>query len=264
MRFSKWHALGNAYVVLERGSADPLTAKAAMRVCDPGVGVGADGVVEVVAAAEGLAEIVIWNPDGSVAEMSGNGTRIAAAWLSGRSGSRTVAIETAGRTVTAAIRQDGLIEQQLGPITVGRLERIDVHGNAVELVAVDVGNPHAVIPTVEPARETLLRLGPLVETHQRFPARTNVQLAHADGPHDVRALVWERGVGETSASGSSAVAVAAAAVALGWSESPVTVHFPGGDLVVSLGDGEATLIGPAELICAGEIEAAILGIRASL
>jgi diaminopimelate epimerase len=144
------------------------------------------------------------------------------------------------------------VETDVGPIEVGTAEIIDVHGNAVELTPVSVGNPHAVVRCEEPAREVLLRLGPLIETHARFPDRTNVQLAHPDGAHEVRALVWERGAGETAASGSSAVAVASAAVAGGWCKSPVTVRMPGGDVVVRLEGQRATLIGPAELICTGE------------
>ncbi len=256
MRFSKWHALGNAYLVVERDEADSLAAEDARRLCDVRFGIGADGVLEIVASTAARAQVVIWNPDGSVAEMSGNGTRIAAAWLAARSGATEIAIETAGRIVTSVVHADGTIEQRLGDVSVGPLETIDVHGNAVELVPVDVGNPHAVVPAVDPARETLLRLGPLVETHVRFPQRTNVQLAHADGRHDVRALVWERGAGETSASGSSAIAVAAAAVALGWCDSPVTVHFPGGDLSVALDGAGAVLVGPAVEICRGEVHLA--------
>lgn len=250
MRFSKWHALGNSYLVVERSAVGhPLEAAEATRLCDEGLGVGAHGVLEVAGLEDAAAEVVIWNPDGSVAEMSGNGTRIAAAWLARRTGADVVTIRTAGREVRARLRVDGLIEQELGPVRVDPLEVIDVHGNPVEVVPVDVGNPHAVIPCAEPARETLLRLGPLVETHHRFPARTNVQLAHADGRHDVHALVWERGAGETPASGSSAVAVAAAALAQGWCDSPVTVHMPGGRLEVRFTDGATTLVGPAEPIC---------------
>jgi diaminopimelate epimerase len=252
LRFSKWHALGNAYLVLERADAGALAPDRVRRLCDVDIGIGADGVVEVVAMDGARATVVIWNPDGSIAEMSGNGTRIAAAWLAARGASGDLVIDTGARSVTARIRGDGLIEQLLGPVAVGEPETIDVHGNPVELVAVDLGNPHAVVPTTDPARETLLRLGPLIETHRRFPGRTNVQLAHADGRHDVHALVWERGAGETAASGSSAVAVAAVAVALGWCDSPVTVHFPGGDLTVTLAAGAATLVGPAEEICTGE------------
>ena len=116
---------------------------------------------------------------------------------------------------------------------------------------VDVGNPHAVVLREHLSRDDLLRLGPAIETHPRFPARTNVQLARPEPPDVVSALVWERGAGETSASGSSAVAVAAAAVARGWSDSPVKIVMPGGSLVVAIADGRATLEGPAERICIG-------------
>jgi diaminopimelate epimerase len=252
MRFSKWHALGNSYLVVERENAGTITAERARRLCDVRSGIGADGVLEIVDIAGERGEIVIWNPDGSTAEMSGNGTRIAARWLAERIGADEVVIGVAGRDVTARMIDALEVETEVGWVEVGEPESIDVHGNAVELTPVAVGNPHAVVRCEEPDREVLLRLGPLIETHIRFPQRTNVQLAHPDGIHDVRALVWERGAGETAASGSSAVAVAAAVVARGWCESPVTVHMPGGDLVVRLDDGRATLVGPAELICTGE------------
>jgi diaminopimelate epimerase len=103
-------------------------------------------------------------------------------------------------------------------------------------------------------RADLLRLGPRLEHAGRFPERTNVQLVQVDGPHEVSALVWERGAGETSASGSSAVAVASAAIANGWCESPVTVRMPGGELLVEADEeNRLTLVGPAEEICTGEI-----------
>ena len=105
----------------------------------------------------------------------------------------------------------------------------------------------------EPDRDELLRLGPLVERHERFPERTNVQLVRVDGPNDLTVGVWERGAGETLSSGTSAVAASAAAVANGWCESPVMVHLAGGDLHVELADGRATLTGPAEEICTIEL-----------
>jgi diaminopimelate epimerase len=257
VRFSKWHALGNSYVVVERRDAGTsLTAELARRLCDTATGVGADGVVEFLARTSTSAEILIWNPDGSTAEMSGNGTRIAAAWLSATSGASEVEIGVGSRTVAVRLRADGLLEQDLGAVSVGARETLDVEGNSVEVVPVEVGNPHAVLPCVEPTRDVLLRLGPLVETHRRFPERTNVQLAHPTGPYEVQALVWERGAGETAASGSSAVAVAAAAVQEGWCKSPVSVHMPGGTLEVLLKGGRATLVGPVEEICRGDLVAA--------
>jgi diaminopimelate epimerase len=116
-------------------------------------------------------------------------------------------------------------------------ERIE----GLEVVRVSVGNPHAVV-LGDP--NELPRIGPLLETHPRFPERTNVQVARIDGPGEVSARVWERGVGETTASGSSAVAVAAAT----HGEGEVLVRFPGGDLRVDLHDGRATLIGPAQQV----------------
>ena len=140
----------------------------------------------------------------------------------------------------------------MGAVDVSEPETVVAHGEEIELTRVSVGNPHAVVRR-EPQREELLRLGPLLERHERFPERTNVQLVRIDGSHAISALVWERGAGETSASGSSAVAVAAAAVANGWCESPVTVHMPGGVLGVTLEEERATLTGPAERICEGEV-----------
>jgi diaminopimelate epimerase len=254
MRFSKWHALGNSYLLVERAELGrPFDSELVARLCDVRYGIGSDGVLEVVAADDAEAEIVIWNPDGSVAEFSGNGSRIAAAWLAEGTGAEHVTIATGGRTYPAAIRDDGTIAMAVGDIEVGEIETVEIDGERVELTAVSVGNPHAVV-RVPLIRADLLRLGPRLETSDRFPERTNVQLVRVDGPHEVTALVWERGAGETSASGSSAIAVASAAIANGWCESPVTVRMPGGELRVEVDEeNRPTLVGPAERICEGEL-----------
>ena len=254
MRFSKWHALGNSYLLVERAEhGRPLDSELAGRLCDIRYGVGSDGVLEVVAVDGVEAEIVIWNPDGSVAEFSGNGSRIAAAWLAGQAGADRVTVSAGGRNYPATVRADGTIAMAVGDVEVGEIETVEIDGDRVELTVVSVGNPHAVV-RADVDREELLRLGPRIETSDRFPERTNVQLVRVDGPHEVTALVWERGVGETSASGSSAVAVASAAIANGWCESPVTVQMPGGELRVELDEeNRLTLVGPAEEICSGEL-----------
>jgi diaminopimelate epimerase len=245
MRFSKWHALGNVYLLTERAdSAAPLAPERVRALCDPRTGLGSDGILEVVSSNGTEATVLIWNPDGSLAEMSGNGTRIAAAWLARRAGAAEVHIHVGPRTVTARIRADGLVEQELGEVEVGRPETLEVAGERVELIPVSVGNPHAVVRLAH-GRDDLLRLGPLLERHERFPDRTNVQLVQVEDPHTLRVSVWERGAGETCASGSSAVAAAAAAIVSGWCESPVTVRLPGGELLVELSDGQARLTGPA-------------------
>ena len=254
MQFSKWHGLGNDYLLVERAElAFPLTPERVQRLCDYHFGVGSDGIVEVASANRDRAEVVIWNPDGSTAQLSGNGTRIAARWLARRSGAETVLISVGPREVVASMRGGKQVEMEMGAVEVGESETIDVAGEIVEFVPVSVGNPHAVIRR-EPHRDAVLRLGPLVERHERFPERTNVQLVRVDGEHDVTVGVWERGAGETLSSGTSAVAVAGAAVRHGWCESPVTVHLAGGDLVVSFDDAlNARLVGPAEEICRLEL-----------
>jgi diaminopimelate epimerase len=196
---------------------------------------GTDGAIEVLSAEGDDVTIGIVNPDGSRAEMSGNGTRIAAAWLMNRTGSTAARVHVGPRTVQVRRTEDDLYESEVGPVDVGEPELVD----GIEVTAVSVGNPHAVV-VGDPA--TIDELGPRLERHPRFPERTNVQVVRVERPGEVRARVWERGVGETAASGTSAVAVAAAT----HSEGEVVVHFPGGDLRVHLAGSRAWLIGPAE------------------
>jgi diaminopimelate epimerase len=253
MRFSKWHALGNDYLLVERADlAFELTPERVRRLCDYHFGIGSDGILEVVAADGATAEVVIWNPDGSTAELSGNGTRIASRWLARRAQAQEVRIHVGPREVVARMRDGLSVEMDMGEVEVAPVETLDVDGDDVEFTPVSVGNPHAVIRR-DPERSELLRLGPLVERHDRFPERTNVQLVRVDGPGELTVGVWERGAGETLSSGTSAVAASAAAVANDWCESPVTVHLGGGDLRVELRGREATLTGPAEEICTVEL-----------
>jgi diaminopimelate epimerase len=223
MTSSRWHAHGNVYLVAE---TDEYTM-------DPEL----DGVMRILEVDGDDVTVAIVNPDGSLAEMSGNGTRIAAAWLMDRTGSEVARVHVGPRLVEVRRVGERLYESDLGEVHVGPPETVD----DIQLTPVDVGNPHAV---VEGDPGDLPRVGPVLEIHPRFPNRTNVQVARIDAPGEVTARVWERGVGETSASGSSAVAVAAAT----HGEGDVLVHFPGGDLRVRLHGGRATLIGPAEPI----------------
>ncbi|HSS74581.1 MAG TPA: diaminopimelate epimerase [Gaiellaceae bacterium] len=233
MRFSRWRAAGNEYVLAERAElGEPLTPERVRAE----VG-GSDGILEVVSVDGAQAEIVIWNPDGSTAELSGNGTRIAARWLAEQSGAGEVTIRVGPREVVAGMLPGGEIEQDLGPVEVYDRERVA----GLEVVAVSVGNPHAVV-IGDP--NDLPLIGPLLETHPRYLERTNVQVARVDGPGRVTARVWERGVGETRSSGTSAVAVAAAT----HGEGEVVVSFPGGDLRVRIEAGRAHLTGPVERV----------------
>ncbi|HWE82229.1 MAG TPA: diaminopimelate epimerase [Gaiellaceae bacterium] len=224
MRSSRWQAQGNVYLLTE----EPLTAELVRSEAGD-----TDGILEVRGRGDDWLEIVIWNPDGSQAEMSGNGTRIAARWLSEQTGARRVTVRVGPREITARLLEHGLIEQDMGLVVVGDSAEIE----GVRFTPVDVGNPHAVVAG-DPAAIDMI--GPLLETHPHFPNRTNVQVARRLDPGTIEARVWERGVGETGASGTSAVAVVAA-----FGADSATVRFPGGDLHVRIEGSRALLTGPA-------------------
>jgi diaminopimelate epimerase len=226
MRSSKWHALGNTYLLVERADLTPEAVRELVG--------DADGILDVAVTGPDTAEVTIWNPDGSRAELSGNGTRIAARWLAERNGVSRVRLTVGPRVVEARMLDDGRVETDLGEVEVYERERVA----GLEVIPVSVGNPHAV---VEGDPDDLPLIGPLLETHPRFPERTNVQVARLERPGEIVARVWERGVGETTASGTSAVAVAAAL-----RQNHATVRFPGGALEVRFEGGRAFLTGPAE------------------
>lgn len=227
MRSSRWDAQGNVYLVTEE-SLTPDRVRA--EVDDT------DGILEVFRAGEDWLEIAIWNPDGSRAEMSGNGTRIAARWLAERTGADTITVRVGPREIRAVMLDGPLVEQDMGEPVVG----IPEEAAGIRFTPVDVGNPHAVVDG-DPAE--LPRIGPVLEVHPRFPRRTNVQVAQVTVPGEIVARVWERGAGETAASGSSAVAIAAA-----FGGETVRVRFPGGPLDVRFDGARAFLTGPAERV----------------
>jgi len=224
MRFSRWQAQGNVYLVAD----EPLDADAVRAAVGD-----ADGILEVRGRGRDWLEIAIWNPDGSPAEMSGNGTRIAARWLAEQTGAELVTVRVGPREVGARMLGGGFVEQSLA-YAAGEPETVA----GICFTPVDVGNPHAVVEG-DPADVT--RIGPLLERHPRFPNRTNVQVARRLDEDTIEARVWERGVGETDSSGTSAVAVAAA-----FGAADVRIRFPGGDLHVRLDRGTAYLTGTAE------------------
>ena len=228
MRSSKWSAHGNVYLLVDGERLTPERARELSR------SEGSDGVIEILERDGTEVTVAIWNPDGSRAEMSGNGTRIAGAWLAEAIGAAEVSVRVGDRTTHARVVGDR-IEQALGSVVVEQPEVVD----GIELTPVSVGNPHAVV-IGDP--DEIERIGPLLEQHPRFPTGTNVQVARVDGAGHVTARVWERGVGETASSGTSAVAVAAAT----HGDGEVAVAFPGGTLDVRLAAGEAFLTGPAE------------------
>lgn len=256
MRFEKWHALGNAYLLIERADGPGLTAEQAQRLCDVRRGIGGDGVLEVLARDERRATIRIWNPDGSTAEISGNGTRIAAAWLLRETGSTSVEIDTGDRVVRAApAGEDGLVRQELGPAVVSADEEVDVAGERLTIVPVDIGNPHAVVLVDDDATLSGLDLThPPEHDVSLFPGGVNVEAVARRGERHVAMRVHERGSGETRSCGTGAGAVLVAAASADRAPRPATyrVDVPGGTLSLTWTvDDHVLLTGPAVIVARG-------------
>ena len=279
MRFSKWQALGNDYVIVERDELPwELTAARVERLCEPHFGVGSDGVLLLSRPDDGdaVAELRIFNPDGSEAELSGNGAREAALYLrrAGWTDSDEFEIETAAGLVRPRITAPGTVAMDLGRASVrsddypsgsddGR-GTLEADGAEWAFQHVNVGNPQCVIEGGERVEEIdLSRVGRRVETHELFPHRTNVSFVRFDGS-TVRARIFERGAGETLASGTGASGAAVAAYLRG-AASPISVRMDGGELVVEISaDLDVTLIGAAEPVYDGELALELLELLAGL
>jgi diaminopimelate epimerase len=257
--FVKAHGLGNDYIVVDGVRfAVPLTPERVRLLCHRNLGLGSDGVLEVSRRRDGYF-VRIWNPDGSEAERSGNGLRIAAKFLSehGYVDADRYEIATAAGPVRVAVRreQDRVVSVriEMGPAEIRAARApLDVAGETLDVALVSVGNPHCVVFGQPLTRERLFALGPRIESHAQFPGRINVQLAEPLGRDRVRALVWERGAGHTLASGTSACAVAAAAFERGLVEGRVTVEMEGGSLEIEVGAASGlALTGPVEEVYTG-------------
>lgn len=216
----------------------------------------------------------VLNPDGSEAQKSGNGARIFALYLRryGLPGRNSYSIETAGGNIRAVFHGKNItvdmgratFDSRALPMRGPRREAVRqvlrVGGRSLEFTGVSVGNPHAVFYfRSNPDIKLLRKLGPLIENHRLFPERTNVQFARAVSKSTVRALIWERGAGETQASGSSSCAVASAGRRLGLLGQSVKVVMPGGTLAIAIDDEwNITMTGPAEEVMTGVLSPDIL------
>ncbi len=275
--FYKGHGLGNDYLDFPEGTEWIATPEAVRRICHRTRGVGSDGIVAVLESAAPPFRLRMFNPDGSEFERSGNGLRIVAAYLAreGRVriaepfqvvvGGETLRLEIlgVGRGVTEVAVEMG--PARFGPAAVGAAPRDPgdlVHPELGPLDAelVSVGNPHCVVFRATAVREEVERLGPFLSRHPRFPAGINVQVVHVEGDGTLRIGIWERGVGPTSASGTSSCAAAAAAVRRGLlPPGRVRVRMPGGELVVRVTEGlEVTLEGPVEEVFEGRLSRSFL------
>ena len=270
--WTRSHGLGNDYLVIEPAALPPdlrLTPATVRLICDRQRGVGGDGILELLAAPpapDGFA-VRIWNPDGSVAEKSGNGLRIFAKYLAerGHASGDHFTIVTPGGAAAIVVARDpatgrvGAVTVDMGVPTFAPRTTLTVAGNAYAVTILAVGNPHCVILVPDVAAVPLGVLGPAIERHPAFPDRTNVQFATPLDRGRVRAVVWERGAGVTLASGSSACAVAAACQRLGHADAEVRVTMPGGDLRVRRDErGHLWLTGAVEEICQGMFSADLL------
>ena len=267
MRFEKWQALGNDYVILERERLPwELTPERVRRICTPHFGVGSDGVLLLSpTGGEHVAELRILNPDGSEAELSGNGAREAALYLRNRGWTEEdeFTILTAAGEIRPRILSATECETALGRAATtsdsypgGRPDGIGTlraGGREWRFRHVSIGNPQCVIEVGDEVEELDLgAIGPEIERHELFPNRTNVSFIRVDGS-TVRARIFERGVGETLSSGTGASGAAVAAV-LGGARSPITVRLDGGALEVEVSsDLDVVLIGRAEPVYAGEL-----------
>jgi len=268
MRFEKWQALGNDYVIVEADQLPwELTADRIRGLCRPHFGIGSDGVLLLLRTSDPahVAELRIFNPDGSEAELSGNGARQAVLYLR-RAGWTdedefsilTKAGEirptiTGANTATLAMGRASLTSSDFPSGGAEGIGTLAAGGRQWGFRHVSIGNPQCVIDVGNQVEELDLgAIGPEVERHELFPNRTNASFIRIDGS-TVRARIFERGVGETLSSGTGASGAAVAAV-LGGAESPITVCLDGGELTVGVSDDlEVRLTGTADPVFAGEL-----------
>jgi diaminopimelate epimerase len=266
MRFEKWQALGNDYLIVESGELPwELTAARVRRICHPHLGVGSDGILLLSPSpdAEHVAALRIFNPDGSEAELSGNGARQAMIYLRrrGHVDRDEFAILTAAGPIRARITGRSSAAIELGQASTSSKDfpsgapdgrgQLDAGGRSWSFQHISIGNPQCAIACEELEELDLSSLGPAIEHHPLFPNRTNVSWYRELEPGVIRARIFERGVGETLSSGTGACG-AAIAHHLGGGSSEVIVALDGGELGVAIGpDLAVTLTGWAAPICAG-------------
>ena len=266
MKFAKYHALGNDYLVLDPKDAAALPAeKDIVRICHRNFGLGSDGILYGPLPTEkadfGLR---IMNPDGSEAEKSGNGLRIFARYLYdiGKVANDAFTVDTLGGVVTCKISDGassitvdmGKVSFAMDHIPVDGPEQADqdigqqlaINGTNYTVYLADIGNPHCVVPLPAISAELACKDGAAIEIDPTFPNRTNVQFLKVIDRNNIQIEIWERGAGYTLASGSSSSASAAVANRIGLCDRDITVHMPGGKIAIEIGDDYAVrMTGPA-------------------
>ena len=275
MKFEKYHALGNDYLVYDpQGEDKVFNEKEIIRICHRNFGLGSDGILVGPMKAENADfGLQILNPDGSEAEKSGNGLRIFARYLrdQGKVSTDPFTVNTLGGVVTCEVSTDSsTIAVEMGQVNFhSDVIPVQVDGNAREVLKEDIlidgqtyqyyaatiGNPHCVVPLDEISEGLALRLGPELENHRLFPNRTNVQLLQVLNRNRIRIEIWERGAGYTLASGSSSSAAGAVARKMGACDREITVEMPGGEIgLVIEDDYNVKMTGPATRVATMQLD----------
>lgn len=267
MRFEKWQALGNDYLIVEASEFPVSPSPERIRLlCDRNFGLGGDGVivVEATGSPQAVAFLRIFNPDGSEAELSGNGVRQAVMYLRRRGvvESDTFTVETVAGPITPTLLEDGRCKVEMGTASTlsddypggepDGIGRIPAAGREWTFRHVAVGNPQCAIEAGGELEDLdLSEIGPEIENSNLFPNRTNVSFYRVSGSR-VRARIFERGVGETLSSGTGAIGAAVSAH-LGGAPSNLVIELDGGELEVEIGPGlEVFLTGWAEPVFEGK------------
>lgn len=260
MNFIKMHGLGNDFILIDsrKQQLEGINySKLAVKLCDRNFGIGADGLL--IAAPSGTADVkmMVFNPDGSEAEMCGNGIRCFAKYIyeTLEKKKEIISIETlAGVMLPSIIEHKGrvaVVEVDMGiPKDIRNAKVRDFNATMVSM-----GNPHCVIFTEDLSKVHIGTVGPEIETDRMFPKRTNAEFVQILSGKEIIIKVWERGAGETLACGTGACASVVAGVTLGKLERDVLVHLPGGNLDIEWqADSHVILRGPAETVFEGKIE----------
>lgn len=266
--FTKYHALGNDYLFLDATKYERPSIEMVKKICHRNFGIGSDGILYGAKIDDFSAWLEIFNPDGSIAEISGNGTRIfARAMIDNHQFviGETFEINTAKKSVTATAISNTSVGVNMGkpkfrdenipyfPLNQGEYV---INGKHFVYHPVSMGNPHCVIFVDDPNASDAKTFGPIFETLPEFPQKTNVQFARIIDKNNIAIEVWERGAGYTLASGSSACAVFAISRLLGKCSDNVTLHMPGGDLSLFMVDnGDITQTGTVEKIATCLVDA---------
>ena len=266
MRFEKYHALGNDYLVFDpKEGRESFSENEIVRICHRNFGLGSDGILlGPLPSQKADFGLKILNPDGSEAEKSGNGLRIFARYLKDVSLVTSIpfTVDTLGGVVTCEVSEDNeVITVDMGqvsfrsdiiPVNVNGdarevlNEELEIDGEPIQYYGATIGNPHCVVPVEQAEKNMAMKLGPKLEVHPIFPNRTNVQFLEVIDRNRIRIEIWERGAGYTLASGSSSSAAGAVARKMGACDEEITVEMPGGEIKLLINDSfEVKMAGPA-------------------